>query len=609
MLSKIDYEALARLKPAGKEDLKLWASLAASGLLYSPAMVASAAAGVGALPFIGSAIDPWSLANAGLVSAAGGLSVFSGRQIGRNSAYRVDTSAARMLSSDVNLTSSPNLPSKETIQSWKGMCLGFRVDDGEPVIVDWDSWMRHCFIVGQSGVGKTVLGEWLMFQQIVHGGGMIFIDGKLDEANLKKIFEMATYAGRREDVLVINPGNPNQSNSYNPILYGDSDEVSSRILSLIPSAESNPGADHYRQSANQAISTVIAAIQSIPANSGISSIKGAAYNFVDLSILLQNDKAILHLENMVPPSSDGGRQFKLWLDQFKNSKDGDISIDLKKMRDLFGGVGGRMHQFGTGNFGAITSSYDPEVNLYDAIIRNKIIYVALPTMGKAEAASNFGKMIVGDYRTAVSWIQALPEHLRPNPPTLCFFDEAGSYVTQSWSRIFEQARSARQALVPAVQTLSNLDSVSPELTAMVIGNTNTKVMFRLGESDTIERMNALIGKESVAQRSVSFSASESSGGSPDSLGSDSESKGTGIGLSYREAEVERVKPTTITKLGIGEAVVLYENSKLHHIKVPRVRFDSSVTQSLSSVEINHRKGRFVKGLDFYSKANQFLKGA
>src|SRR6185312_14936351 len=108
-------------------------------------------------------------------------------------------------------------------------------------------WLRHAMIVGQSGFGKTVLGEWLMVQQIHAGGGLMWIDGKLDPANLEKLWQMAYWCGRAADVLVINPGEPSKSNTYNPLLDGDPDEIAARCVSLIPTAENNAGADYYRQ--------------------------------------------------------------------------------------------------------------------------------------------------------------------------------------------------------------------------------------------------------------------------------------------------------------------------------------------------------------------------
>ena len=100
-----------------------------------------------------------------------------------------------------------------------------------------------------------------MFQQIQRGGGLAFIDGKLAGDDIETIYQYCCWAGREQDLLILNPGTPSMSNTYNPILRGDPDEVASRILSIIPSTENNPGADHYKQSANQGITTIVAALQ------------------------------------------------------------------------------------------------------------------------------------------------------------------------------------------------------------------------------------------------------------------------------------------------------------------------------------------------------------
>ncbi|WP_204301926.1 hypothetical protein, partial [Serratia marcescens] len=74
--------------------------------------------------------------------------------------------------------------------------------------------------------------------------------------------------------------------------------------------------------------------------------------------------------------------------------------------------------FGSGNFGQITNTYDPEVDLYEAVRRNQIVYLPLPTMGKNEAATNFGKLAIGDFRSAIAKVQSLPPEQRPDPPYL-----------------------------------------------------------------------------------------------------------------------------------------------------------------------------------------------
>lgn len=572
----LDFKTLKRLRPAGFTDNASLLAMISGVMATNPAI--AEAVGVGYAPL--------ALAGAGLAAAGGS---WVAERLSR-------VSHLRAFESELSINSDTPPPTA----AGDGMLLGYCADTGDPIVIPWEDWMRHAFIIGQSGFGKTVMGSWLMLQQITAGGGLMWIDGKLEYDNLADLRAMCAWAGREDDLLVVNPGNPKMSNSYNPILYGDADEVAARILSLIPSAENNPGADHYRQGANQAISTLVSAIQRT----------GRAYNFIDLTILLQNQKALAWLESLVPPTSSERKALSIFLEQFKSvGKDGTISIDLKKLRDMFGGVGGRMHQFGSGNFGMLTNTYTPEVNLFDAIRSNKIVYVMLPTMGKQEAAANFGKMVIGDFRTAISWVQALPKNERPWPPYLGFFDEAGSYVTQAWSRIFEQARSAHLAMLPAVQTMANFESISEELREMVIGNTLTKMFFKLGTNDTAEKAAEMIGKETRVAYTVSVSGSDGVSKTPKPVGSaKSRSQSGGGGYTEREDEDYKVSPDDLRKLDKGECVITHSGSKVYHVKVPRINISDEFRAAIGPVRINRFRNKFAKGLDLFRDVDRWLSG-
>jgi len=479
-----------------------------------------------------------------------------------------------------------------------GVILGYIVDTGEPLVIPMRQWMRHAMIVGQSGVGKTVLGSWLMLQQIVRGGAVLWIDGKLDPDNLRMLREICAYAGREDDLLVINPGEPENSNTYNPILFGDPDEVASRCISLIPSTESNAGADYYRQEANQAVTTLINTIQAC----------GLAYSFADISTLMNSAEALTWLESRVPQGSDAQKQYSLFLHKFKTpQKDGRSVIDVKKLKDQLGGIAGRMFTFGTGKFGQVLNSYDPEVRLKEDLLAGKIIYVMLPTMGKAEAASNFGKMVVGDFRSAIAQIQALPEHERPDPPVLSFFDECGSYVTNAWSRIFEQARSARLMMVPAFQTKANLEVLGDELLRMVIGNTLTKVFFKPGENETAELMAELIGKEWLTTYSIS--ASQGTGSAKASHLSSRPSGWTdsgAVGFSESQKLEYRITASELMQLGQGECIVQYDGDKIYHIRVPMFRFSDEIRRAADMATINHKRYRRVRGVEIANNVNRWI---
>ena len=563
----MDFDFIQRLRMGGTADALALSTIGASVLLTHPITGIETL-----LP---------SVAMAGLGGSMLGWRLFKDMR----SQYALK-SALKLKSSKLPI----DVPRRASLPD--GLLFGYTTDKGLPVWISDENLMRHVMIVGQSGVGKTVAASFLMFQQIQRGGGVIFIDGKMDSDNLEMLHKMCAWCGREHDLLVVNPGNPSMSNTYNPILYGSPDEVVSRILSLIPSTETDPGADHYKQAANQGLSTILYALRRA----------GFAYNFIDLVILLISPKAMEYLVNRTPPS-DEKTSLQLFLSQFRG-KDG---IDVKKLRDTFGGIGGRMYTFGTGDFGKVLNNYAPEVNLYEAIRENKIIYFMLPTMGKAEAANNFGKMVIGDLRTAVSWLQALPEWQRPDPPILGFFDEAGSYVSQSWARMFEQARSAKIILMPAVQTLANLEAVSPELKEMVIGNTWTKLYFKLGSHDTAEEAANLIGKYRAVVRDLRGSSSHSESGRLVSVSAD---VGIGSGSSFmvgeREEEAYRVSPDDLKALDKGECVMTYGGNNVYGVRVPMIRLDLEFMKEVGNFKINHKRPAYRKGIDLFRQSHSYL---
>lgn len=476
--------------------------------------------------------------------------------------------------------------------------LGYTVDGAQPVYAGYDDVVRHMAIVGQSGVGKTVFGQNLMFQQIGMGGGLVFIDGKLDSNALNELHLLAAYWGRQNDIMVINPGDANNSNTYNPILYGDPDEVADRIVSLIPSTESDAGADHFKQAAKQGCTVLVAALQRTK----------LAYTFIDLVILLTSPTHLMALESTVP-LSDEKTNLGIFLDQYKvPTKDGQKTIDMKRLKETFGGIGGRLFTFGTGEFGRVMNKVSPEINLYEAMRSNKIIYVMLPTMGKAQTASNFGKMFLGDARTAFSWLQKLPDASKPNPPLLFFMDEVGSYATESLSRPFEQVRSARVILAPAFQTIANLEAVSPEFLQMVMGNTWIKVYFKTGTHETAEFAADSIGEEKQVQDSLSMVGGESSSSSVGSVSpSENSSSNENTGFGERVGEGYKVSPADLKALEMGEAIITIGGAKIYHVKVPMLSFEKDFVAQHGFFHVNRFKTKRANGVDLFNSAKNYFK--
>jgi intracellular multiplication protein IcmO len=446
-----------------------------------------------------------------------------------------------------------------------GLRIGYTKDEGIPLDIEDNYLARHTAIIGQSGVGKTTLGEYLLWQQACRGGGFIFIDAKLDGDTRDKLAFMMALLGRGDEFYVLNVDEPHNSHTYNPILRGDSDEVASRLLNLLPSAENSPGADFYRQQAMYALTVLTGALKSAKRR----------YHFSDLAILLQSDRA---LESMLrlPIEPEARMSLEVFLNQFRKKDKNGTLIDVDKVKNTLGGMSGRIAQFAQGKFGEVFNTYTPEIDLTDIVMNNKCLYVMLPTMGKDQAALNLGKMILSDLRTAVYNLQGLKKEQRPKPPFLVFADEMGSYVMAGIARLFEQARSAGICMIPAFQTFANLRAISPDFEDIIIGNTWNKIFFKFASKDSPETAAEIIGKTKKYIRSLSVSENE--GASSNNLRATPQgnaSKGGGLSESFRESEEYRVTPEHLKSMGMGEAIVM-SGSRVFHIRTPMLTFPSPI---------------------------------
>jgi intracellular multiplication protein IcmO len=470
----------------------------------------------------------------------------------------------------------------------QGLLAGYTTDTGEPVYLSYARLPQHVSICGSTGTGKSVIGGFLMMQQMRNGGGLLFIDGKLSDKELDGIYKNACWAGREIDLMIVNPAEPEHSNTYNPILYGDPQEVSSRLMSLMPDTSGNAGADHFRSSAQQAVETIISAFQRI----------GLPYHFEDLATVLLQEQALFYIEDTLVNLDPTGKETIQYINLLDRYRQKD-SFNMEEFKKTLGGLAGRLHQFATGTFGKVMNTYNPEVNIEECILQNKIVYVMLPTMGKNEQAVALAKLIVADCRTAISRCQKKPPEMLPNPPFMVFPDESGSYMDENWSRIFEQSRSAKIFMMPAYQTFANLQPNGDKaLSEIVMGNTYFKFFFKQLSTESATQAADEIGKYYRTTTAIGTGSGTSINSAEiDTSPVKTAGDNSAVNITQREEEVHIVRPEHFKAIPIGDCLLVAGGTHLYHLRVPFIEATEEGKKEFSRVTLNRFQRDEVVGLN------------
>lgn len=420
---------------------------------------------------------------------------------------------------------------------------------------------RHCLGIAATGGGKSNFLNLVLKQQMMRGGGAIHIDGKASKEAILDFLNLAKQHDRWQDVRIINISDASLSNTYNPLLRGDNDEVTSRIMQLL---DGNKGDPYFRGQAARGMRAI----------AGMLTAFKLPYNFGDLNVLMSNESAMRWILKNGPKETKEYRDFKIFLDQMMENdrRTGAMIINEKKMQHTFGDLASRLHSYYVNEAGKVLNEYNPEVDLYDAVKNNLLIYVVLPMLSKSEIAVDFAKFFVSDLRTAIGQIQN--DDYKPSPTFLVLMDEFSSYAQSSLAPVFEQARSSNICLFPFIQTYSSLKDkdrgLSDDFAAKIFGNTWNKISFLLQETESCEVMSNIAGE--MLQKNVSESFGESlsfASGDDDASALRAGNRGRSFGKSVSYDYEKIVRPEDFRNLKDGEAIYVGRNSVIR-VQVPLV---------------------------------------
>jgi hypothetical protein len=350
--------------------------------------------------------------------------------------------------------------------------------------------VRHEFVMGRSGAGKTEYMKRAIAQQIRRGGAAIVVDAKPTQDFLDWISAMSYAYGRWDQLRVIDLQRPDRSHTYSAVLRGDGEMIAERFSNIFgASGRKDATAEHFKLQMIMPVQLTVDCIRRL----------GRSFTIWDLYILLLNPHAMEWLLRETPKSVER-ENFAVLLQGYRTPVRGpggteEWKLNPQRIASQIQGAANRLAAYGTGNLGQIMRTYSPEVDLLDILDTGKILYVPLPTLERGETAYAFAKILLSDFKAAIAEIYARGQESRPLVPALFLGDEFGSWAIDRVEETVEKMRGANIGGMFLFQTSANLTLNGDEFAARIIGNCETRTFLQLGDPDSGELAARIIGEE------------------------------------------------------------------------------------------------------------------
>lgn len=316
---------------------------------------------------------------------------------------------------------------------------------------------RHVYVIGKTGVGKSVLLENMAVQDIQNGEGFAFIDphGKTADLLLDYIPEE-----RLNDVLYFAP-----FDLANPVSFNVMEDIGPDKRHLVAaglmSAFKKIWVDAWSARMEYMLSNTILALLEYPD----STLLGINRMFSDKDF---RKDVVAHV------TDPGVKSF--WENEFANYTD-------RFAQEATPAIQNKVGQF-TANpvirnlIGQPKSTF----NIRELMDKKKILIINLSKGQVGEDSANLlGSMLITKiYLAAMSRADLREQDLGKLPNFYLYVDEFQSFANESFADILSEARKYKLNLTIAHQYI---EQMSDEVRAAVFGNVGTMMTFRVGATD------------------------------------------------------------------------------------------------------------------------------
>ncbi len=329
-----------------------------------------------------------------------------------------------------------------------------------------DDRRRHFYVVGKTGMGKTVMLQNMIIQDIERGEGLAVVDphGELIEDLLAAIPKH-----RINDVVYFNPADLEYPIAFN-ILESVDDEYKHLVSSGLMGVFTKIWANMWSARMEYILNNCILALLDSPGN----TLLGINRLLVDKDY---RKKIVSKIKDPVVKA--------FWTDEYANYNE---RFRTEAIAPIQNKVGQFLSSSIVRNIVGQTKS---TIDIRKVMDERKILLMNLSKgrIGEDNSALLGAMMITKIQLAAMSRVE-IPEHERKD--FYLYVDEFQNFATESFADILSEARKYRLNLIMAHQYIAQLTSMSPtggkitKVKDAVFGNVGTIVTFRVGSPDAEE---------------------------------------------------------------------------------------------------------------------------
>jgi energy-coupling factor transporter ATP-binding protein EcfA2 len=321
--------------------------------------------------------------------------------------------------------------------------------------------LKHMYVIGKTGVGKSTLLENMAIQDIQNGEGLIFIDphGSTAEKLLDFIPE-----NRIQDVIYFAP-----FDMENPVAFNIMEDVGfdqrHNVVANLMGVFERLWADSWS-----------ARMQYILQNTLLALLEYPDSTIIDVNRMLINkdfrQDVVDHVTDPIVKS--------FWVEEFANYGDRYTQEATPAIQNKVGQL--VSNPLMRNIIGQPKSSFD----IRRAMDERKILIcnISKGRMGDANSTMLGAVLVIRAYIAALSRAAESAKSMKVLPPCFFYVDEFQNVVNKAFASILSEARKYKLGLIIANQYVAQMEEKdSTTVKDAVFGNVGTTVVFKVGPID------------------------------------------------------------------------------------------------------------------------------